>query len=137
MCELRTFETLECYQLARELRRKISSFSKTLSKKETYCLKDQIVRSARSVAANIAEGYGRHHHQENLQFYRIARGSLSETLEHLGVAFDDGYLDKKLMENCGHFWNVSGKCSTGTLHICGNALNPVFPDQLVNNHLPT
>ena len=50
------------------------------------------MRSARSITANIAEGYGRHHHQENIQFCRTARGSLTETLDHLIAAVDDGYL---------------------------------------------
>lgn len=89
---MNTFEELECYKLARELRRAVSSFCKTLPREETYRLKDQIARSARSVTANIAEGFGRHHHQENIQFCRTARGSLTETLDHLIVALDDGYL---------------------------------------------
>ena len=67
-------------------------FCKILPKEESYRLKDQIIRSSRSVSANIAEGYGRHQHQENLQFCRTARGSLSETLEHLITALDEGYL---------------------------------------------
>jgi four helix bundle protein len=92
MSELKTFEALECYQLAHALRKDISSFCKTLPKEEAYKLKDQIIRSSRSVTANIAEGYGRHHHQENLQFCRTARGSLSETLEHLITARDEEFL---------------------------------------------
>lgn len=92
MGALKTFETLECYQRAREFRSAIFIFCKSLPKSESYSLKDQIVRASRSVTANIAEGYGRHHHQENIQFCRIARGSLSETLDHLNVALDDKYL---------------------------------------------
>ena len=92
MGELKTFETLECYKRARQLRRDISSFCKKLPKEETFRLKDQIIRSSRSITANIAEGYGRHHHQENLRFCRMARGSLSETLEHLITAIDEDYL---------------------------------------------
>jgi four helix bundle protein len=41
------------------------------------------------VTANIAEGFGRHHNQENLQYCRQARGSLTETLEHLITAKDE------------------------------------------------
>ena len=89
---MNTFEELECYKLARQLRKEVSSFCKALPREEEYRLKDQIIRSSRSVTANIAEGYGRHHHQENIQFCRIARGSLAETLEHLIVAVDDGCL---------------------------------------------
>lgn len=92
MGELKTFETLECYKLGRELRKAISTFCKTLPREEEYRLKDQIIRSSRSVTANISEGYGRHHHQENLQFCRTARGSLTETLDHLNTAQDEEYL---------------------------------------------
>jgi four helix bundle protein len=98
MGELKTFETLKCYQLAREFRKSVSLFCKTLPKEETYRLKDQIVRSSRSISANIAEGYGRHHHKENIQFCRIARGSLSETLDHLNTALDDAYLTEHQYE---------------------------------------
>ena len=94
MGELKTFETLECYQLARKLRMNVSVLCKQLPSEETYRLKDQIIRSSRSVTANIAEGYGRHHHQENMQFCRTARGSLSETLDHLIAAVDEGYLSQ-------------------------------------------
>lgn len=89
---MKTFEELECYKLARELRRSISKFCKTLPREEEYRLKDQIIRSSRSVTANISEGYGRHHHQENAQFCRTARGSLTETLDHLNTALDEEYL---------------------------------------------
>jgi len=58
-------------------------------------LKDQLVRASRSVTANIAEGYGRHHHQENIQFCRQARGSLTEVLDHLNTAIDEAYLNQE------------------------------------------
>jgi len=68
---MKTFEELECYKLGCELRKAVSAFCKTLPREEEYRLKDQIIRSSRSVTANISEGYGRHHHQENAQFCRI------------------------------------------------------------------
>lgn len=89
---MKTFEELECYKMARELRKAISKFCKTLPRAEEYRLKDQIIRSSRSVTANISEGYGRHHHQESAQFCRTARGSLTETLDHLNTASDEEYL---------------------------------------------
>ncbi len=91
---MKTFEELECYKQARQLRKDVSRFCKTLPRAEEYRLKDQIVRSSRSVSANIAEGYGRHHHQENIQFCRTARGSLTETLDHLNAALDEDYLSQ-------------------------------------------
>jgi len=87
-----TFEDLEIWQLARDFRRKISSLVKNIPSEEKYRLVDQMIRASRSVTANIAEGYGRYHYQENIQFCRQSRGSLYEMLDHLVVAFDEGYI---------------------------------------------
>jgi len=92
---MKSFEELECYKYARKLRIEISRFCKTLPKFEEYRLKDQIIQSSRSVTENIAEGYGRHHHQENIQFCRISRGSLTEAIEQLNIALDEEYLNKE------------------------------------------
>lgn len=48
----------------------------TLPTAEKYNLDIQIRKAAVSTTANIAEGYGRYHYQEGIQFYRITRGSL-------------------------------------------------------------
>jgi len=84
-------EDLPCYQLAREFRIEIARLCRKLPREEEYRLKDQMLRAARSVTANIAEGFGRHHHQENIQFCRQARGSLTEMRDHLNVAVDEGF----------------------------------------------
>lgn len=39
----------------------------------------QVVRSADSIGANIAEGYGRYHYKENRNFCFFSRGSILET----------------------------------------------------------
>lgn len=87
-----TFEDLKVWQAARELRKEVSSLAKKLPRDEQFRLTDQILRASRSVTANIAEGYGRFHYQENIQFCRQARGSLFELLDHLTVALDDEYI---------------------------------------------
>lgn len=65
---------------------------------EKFKLVDQIIRSSRSVTANIAEGHGRYHYQENIQFCRTARGSLLETFDHLTVALDEKYIQQDIFE---------------------------------------
>ena len=83
---------LEFWKQAREFRKKIAILVKTFPKEEKFRLTDQIIRSSRSVTANIAEGHGRFYYQENIQYCRIARGSLVETLDYLIVAYDEGYI---------------------------------------------
>ena len=94
MGTLHSFEDLECYRAARAFRIAIAEWCRGLPKEEDYRLKDQVLRAARSVTANIAEGFGRHHHQENLQYCRQARGSLSECLDHLNCALDETLINK-------------------------------------------
>jgi len=93
-----TFEDLTVWQLCRELRKKVSNLVKSFPKNEQYRLVDQMVRASRSVTANIAEGYGRYHYQENIQFCRQARGSLYESLDHFIVALDERYIKQSELE---------------------------------------
>lgn len=54
-----------------------------LPPEEKFNLNIQIRKAAVSATANIAEGYGRYHYQEGIQFYRIARRSLYELKDHI------------------------------------------------------
>ena len=87
-----TFEELEVWKLARQLKKEIRELAKKFPADEKYKLIDQVVRSSRSVGANIAEGFGRFHFKENSKFCLNARGSLFETLNHLIDAFDEEYI---------------------------------------------
>ncbi|HQW42909.1 MAG: four helix bundle protein [Chitinophagaceae bacterium] len=72
---VQTLDTLEVYNLAKSFRKDVVQIANTFPKDEKFLLTAQIKDSARSVTANIAEGYGRFHYQEAIQFCRIARGS--------------------------------------------------------------
>ena len=94
-----SFEELEVYKVCRAFRQEISNLMQTnIPAEERFMLKTQIIKSSRSVTAQIAEGFGRFHFQENIQFCRIARGSLTETLDHLLVAFDENYIDQHTLD---------------------------------------
>jgi len=88
------FESLDVWKECRIFRNQISNKAKTFPIEEKYRLTDQLIRASRSVTANIAEGHGRYHFQENSQFCRQARGSLTETLDHLICAFDEHYISE-------------------------------------------
>jgi four helix bundle protein len=67
-----------------------------LPAEEKWNLNVQIRRSALSIAANIAEGYGRFYYQDNIRFCYNARGSLDETLSHLLFAFEAQFIPESL-----------------------------------------
>ncbi len=92
---MNTFEDLACYKAAREFRRMISRFCKTMPRTEEYRLKDQLFQASRAVTSYIAEGYGRADFEANLDCCLRARGHLSETLDHLSVASDEGYVTEE------------------------------------------
>lgn len=83
---IKTFEDLDVWKICRDLRTQIAAIARTFPKEEQYRLRDQLIRASRSVTANLAEGYGRFHYAENIQF---ARGSLYEILDHLTVAQEE------------------------------------------------
>ena len=95
---IRSFEDLRIYKLAREFSHKISELIRRLPEDEKYNLKEQMRRAKLSMTNNIAEGYGRYHYQENIQFCRQARGSLYELIDHVGVATECRYLEKQRAE---------------------------------------
>ncbi len=89
---------LPVYKICRVFRKKISVVAKKyFPKNEEFLLKAQVLDSSRSVTANIAEGFGRFHYQENIQYCRQSRGSLDETLEHMITAYDDRYITKDIL----------------------------------------
>ncbi|MEO8210247.1 MAG: four helix bundle protein [bacterium] len=90
-----TFEDLEVWKKSRELRLELIAIVKDFSQDEKYRLTNQIITAARSVTNNIAEGYGRFHFQENIQFCRQARGSLYELIDHLIISFDEKYITEE------------------------------------------
>ncbi len=90
--KIRSFEDLECWKVGAELRRFVSQLVKTFPKEEQFDLTSQMKRASRSVTHNIAEGYGRFHYQENIQFCRQARESLYELSDQFIVAFDEKYI---------------------------------------------
>ena len=92
---MQTFEDLDCWKKITALRNKISSLVKAFPKEEKFRLIDQSIRASRSATANIAEGYGRYHYQENIQFCRHSRGSLYEVLDHMIVAKDEKFISEE------------------------------------------
>ncbi len=76
----------------------IYSITKDFPNSELYGLVSQIRRSAVSVPSNIAEGAGRNHDKENIQFLYIALGSLSELETQMIISGNLGYINQKILD---------------------------------------
>lgn len=98
MAQVRSFEDLECWKAGKELRIFVSQITKTFPAGEKYALISQMNRAARPVTNNIAEGYGRFHFQENIQFCRQSRGSLTELLDDLLIAHEENYISDEVLK---------------------------------------
>jgi four helix bundle protein len=95
MTEERGLETLQVWQKAMAFAINIQQIIlSTLPLDEKWALTSQLRRSAQSIPANIAEGYGRYYFQEGVRFCYIARGSLEETYTHISLAHKLGYISQ-------------------------------------------
>ena len=92
------FEDLECFKLALDVVVNAHAVAKQPLAEEKFDMAQQIRQSAKSVTANIAEGYGRYHYLDSLKFYANARGSLNETLAHIINAKALGYIEQPYFE---------------------------------------
>lgn len=100
MASYKHFYELPVYMRCRSFRKEVSNIVRNnFPKEEKFLLSAQLLDAVRSITANLAEGFGRFHYQENIQFCRQSRVSLAETMEHLITAYDDEYIDKATLEH--------------------------------------
>lgn len=92
------FEKLTVWQEAMELVVQVYTVTKAFPKAEQFGLTSQFRRAVVSVPANIAEGKGRYHPKEFIQFLYTARGSLYETITLIRAAANLSYLPTKDQE---------------------------------------
>ena len=87
---------LKVFQLAYRLAMEIYHLTKHFPREEVYSLTDQIRRSSRSVAANIAEGF-RKRRYPNMLVNKLTDcdGEATETQVWLDFALDCGYMSKE------------------------------------------
>lgn len=88
------YEKLEVWQEAVGFAKDIYQVSKEFPTQEQFSLTIQSRRAAVSISCNIAEGKGRYHKKEFMQFLYVARGSLYETLTLLHISTDLDLVDK-------------------------------------------
>lgn len=104
--KLTSFKDLRVWQISSILSKEIAVLTKTFPKDERYDLADQMRCSARSIPANISEGFGRYHFAEKIQFYNIAKGSTLEVQNHLIEAKNNGYITDVVLSSYSRRYHV-------------------------------
>jgi four helix bundle protein len=96
-----------------QLAEEIFNLSEILPQKEDYGLTSQVRRAALSVPGNIAEGFGRGHIKDKINFYLHSRGSLSEVKSHLLYGLKIGYFTEEnvnqLIQAINNIWKELNK----------------------------
>jgi len=94
-----SYRDLEIWKLAREVAITVHHMTvQNLPKFEMYEEGGQIRRSAKSISANIVEGYGRRRYkQELIRFLVFAHASCDETIDHLEVLFETKSLTNEVV----------------------------------------
>ena len=120
-----SYRDLEIWKLARETAIAVHRMTlDNLPKFEMYEEGSQIRRSAKSISANIVEGYGRRRYkQEFIRFLVFAHASCDETSEHLEMLFETGSLTNELV-----YRDLRAR-----LDLLGRKLN-VFIDSVERSH---
>ena len=94
---MKTHKDLEVWKNSIDLVTSVYEITKTFPKYELYGLTSQIRRSAVSIPSNIAEGAGRNHNKEFIQFLYIALGSLAELETQLIISNKIQFLNEEFL----------------------------------------
>jgi four helix bundle protein len=95
MSEVLSYKELDVWKQSRVLVKNIYELTKKFPKEEQYGLTSQIRRAVISVPSNIAEGCGRNHSKDSIQFFFVARGSIYELETQLILSQDLGFVTKE------------------------------------------
>ncbi|OWV62480.1 four helix bundle protein [Rhizobium sp. N122] len=118
--KISSYRDLKVWQFAIELSVVCYEVTRTFPREEIYGMTSQIRRSSTSVAANIAEGYGRENRGSFAQFLKIAQGSLKELETHLIIAGRIGFLQAsaldEMLDRCDEIGKMLGSLIRSVQH---------------------
>jgi four helix bundle protein len=86
--KIQHFTDLIAWKKSYEFVKTVYQVTKNFPSEERFGLTSQLRRSVTSITANIAEGFGRFYFKDKVRFYYQARGSNSESQNHLILAQD-------------------------------------------------
>ena len=110
-----TFTDLDAWKEGHRLVLMIYEITKKFPKEELYGLIDQIRRAVVSITSNLAEGFSRQSFKEKVQFYYLARGSVTELQNQLLIARDIGYINNEQFQKIANQSILVHKLITGLI----------------------
>ena len=115
MNKINSFTDLKTWQEGHKLVICVYKITKIFPREELYSIVDQMRRSASSVTAIIAEGFGRKTLKDKVHFYYQANGSLLELKNFLLISKDVGYLNETQVNELLHQLNYTHKLLQGLI----------------------
>src|SRR5690349_6442547 len=116
MKQIRRFEDLEAWKIAREITKEVYRVSKNESFFRDYGLRDQICRASVSIMSNIAEGFERDGDKEFINFLSIAKVSVGEVRSQLYAALDQNYVSETEFKNIYEKAVENSRVISGLIH---------------------
>jgi four helix bundle protein len=121
--KIQNHRDLIVWQKAVELSAETHRLAEMIRQNERHLLRDQMLRAAMSVGANIAEGHGRVSKPEFVRFLGFARGSVQELDTHIETAREIGCISKASSEHARNLvdeinrmlWTLMKRLGTRTL----------------------
>ncbi len=128
MDNYKSYIELDVWRESRKLVNLIYVLTKKFPKEEIYGLTNQMRRCSVSIPSNIAEGCGRQHLKDSIQFFYIARSSLYELETQVYLVFDQKYILEQEFDK-----------SLESITLCKKLLNGFIKyfHTLSNNQQPT
>jgi len=97
--KISSFKDLLVWQRSMDVVIEVYKVTNKFPQSENFGLKSQMQRAATSIPFNIAEGFGRGHKKEYINFLKISRGSCCELETQLEVSCRLRYITEQEYEN--------------------------------------
>jgi four helix bundle protein len=107
------FFDIKAWQKADDLAVDVYESTKSFPRHQLYSLTNQMQRAAVSVAANIAEGSGRHTLTDYIRFLYIAKGSLTELEYYIHLSRRLSYLSETDYQRLDALQDETARVLTG------------------------
>jgi four helix bundle protein len=127
---LRDHEAFDVWQLSDEVRRRVRLVLQRRELQREFKLRDQLSSAAEGPCGHIAEGFSRWFPNDFARFVRIAKGSLSEVIVHIGAARDRGLVTDAECQDINRYARRARGAATALIRYLESA-NP--PNQKPND----